>query len=835
MISSADFHSHTSTPSRFPQQRPTHTTFRSQSSPGAEEPQDNNMDPEPHLSPELVLGTPFSNRHTRSSSFRETTHNTSANHLNPNNLSSAIFNNRQLGLYDPSREDPLETESPPDPPDSDDNPSRMLRRIRPDDDSRPNSKVFTRIYESGVGLDGYPTPTANLQSMCEDYPALARSCDDLRAKNKELVNQIADLEGIHEREILKLTDELDELKQDLATCKKSEKDLATVSSTLRYQLTNSDDQMSRLNSRIASIEGNYHNIKLKWDEAVAESEKLRTQLNLKEEELRSANRSIQAHASDLKKWEAERLVREDHIKSLRLELQELQTTREILEEQKQANLDLKATIDRLKYELEEQRVRNAGSSVAESRPVSIAGSLGPSLGAEFQKAFSVGEFPKHEDSGSDTSGDDTEDINQVIKDYAGTEVGPDGDAIFQEIRIRRIKRPKNLMRENTLQDGQHTSTSFIEEEEIVVQDAMTDTDDLKSFKTVDTQTEPIPEPPPLYRPKMEDLQVQTEPHLLSSFSKEEEAEEEEEGESEDQVEEPDNSLLKLIAGINPHVLRLAIDRIKHEMDEAQQGPSEVAAEVEESSSSSTSSGTSETELIPDTEPEPTVTPSGGGDASAGYFHRWGHSALELLSLDGLLNTFLPAFNGLLNPRDGRGSSESGEEGEEKRDEQARRESEMRRRLRLYSSMVVLLAAGYVLGGMIFGGSSSANCATDLSPASFAPFTTTTTTTSSTPSCLLEGLKKSGADRQAYSLGIFPQTLNGSHPPKPSSSPISLLNIHPASLADLVDFNAVAAGREGFIVRLRNHFDLHLDLLIRFKNFGTKMLWSTVGMYQTNPT
>jgi len=96
----------------------------------------------------------------------------------------------------------------------------MLRRIRPDDDSRPNSKVFTRIYESDVGLDGYPTPTANLQSMCEDYPALARSCDDLRAKNKELVNQIADLEGIHEREILKLTDELDELKQDLATCKK---------------------------------------------------------------------------------------------------------------------------------------------------------------------------------------------------------------------------------------------------------------------------------------------------------------------------------------------------------------------------------------------------------------------------------------------------------------------------------------------------------------------------------------------------------------------------------------------------------------------------------------
>lgn len=269
-VSSADFHSHTSTPSRFPQQRPTPTTLRSQSSRGVEEPQDNNIDPELHPSPELVLRTPFSNRNTRSPSFSENTRNTSANHLNPNNLSSAIFNNRQLGLYDPSREDHLGTESLPDPPDSDDNPSRILRRIRPDSDSRPNSKVSTRVYESGVGLDGYPTPTGNLQSMCEDDPALARTCDDLRAKNKELVNQIADLEEIHEREILKLTDELDELKQDLTICKKSEKELATVSSTLRYQLTNSDDQMSRMNSRIALIEDNYHNIKIKWDEAVGE-------------------------------------------------------------------------------------------------------------------------------------------------------------------------------------------------------------------------------------------------------------------------------------------------------------------------------------------------------------------------------------------------------------------------------------------------------------------------------------------------------------------------------------------------------------------------------------
>ena len=59
-----------------------------------------------------------------------------------------------------------------------------------------------------------------------------------------------------------------------------------------------------------------------------------------------------------------------------MELRDLQTTQEIWQEQKAANLDLKATIDQLKYDLEEQKVRDAGLSVAKSRPVSLAGSVG---------------------------------------------------------------------------------------------------------------------------------------------------------------------------------------------------------------------------------------------------------------------------------------------------------------------------------------------------------------------------------------------------------------------------------------------------------------------------
>ena len=101
--------------------------------------------------------------------------------------------------------------------------------------------------------------------MCEDD--LVRNCEDLKIKNKELVKQIADLEEIHEQEIVKLNDELEELKQDLSTCKKSEKELGSVSSTLRFQLANMEDQMNRLTSNKTFLEKINHQTKLKYEEA----------------------------------------------------------------------------------------------------------------------------------------------------------------------------------------------------------------------------------------------------------------------------------------------------------------------------------------------------------------------------------------------------------------------------------------------------------------------------------------------------------------------------------------------------------------------------------------
>ncbi|KAI9599665.1 hypothetical protein KEM48_008879 [Puccinia striiformis f. sp. tritici PST-130] len=454
-------------------------------------------------------------------------------------------------------------------------------------------------------------------------------------------------------------------------------------------------------------------------------------------------------------------IAEEHIKNLHLELEELQATGEILEEQKQSNLDLKLTIDRLKFESDEQRLRNAGSSVADSRPTIIAGSVGQNLGEEFKKAIKSGEY--NQEFGSNTNDgqdddDDTEEIDRVIKDLNNNRQhspGGDGDDIFQEIRIRRYKRrSKTLMHgENSprIPDEHEHRSRFIEEEEIELQDASTDTTDLTTFKTTDTQTDPVPEPPPVYRPKMEDLQVQTDEPTSSTSSKAKKEEEEE-----------DNSLslLKLVAGIDPIVLKLAINHITREMINQQHSE--------------------------------TVDNDDGDDDGDDQSSSSGSSVLAKL----LLN---PSLHNRLLKEDPNGKAL------------------LRRKIRLYTTIIIFLT---IIASLILRSSSSSSALSNSGT-----YKLTNHASSSSSSCILEAIKKSSIDNQDYLLGILSSS---SSSPLNTSSPSSNINgpgnplfmkIIPAnSLADLIDFNSVALGKEGFFL---NYLKYHFQFFVRLTHFGSQ--------------
>ncbi|POW00574.1 hypothetical protein PSTT_13060 [Puccinia striiformis] len=456
-----------------------------------------------------------------------------------------------------------------------------------------------------------------------------------------------------------------------------------------------------------------------------------------------------------------------------------------LEEQKQSNLDLKLTIDRLKFELDEQRLRNAGSSVADSRPTSIAGSVGQNLVKNSRKLSNPANIIKSLVA-----------IPMMVKMMT--------TILKKLIELLRISTTiVNIVLvmhgENSprIPDEHEHRSRFIEEEEIELQDASTDTTDLTTFKTTDTQTDPVPEPPPVYRPKMEDLQVQTDEPTSSTSSKAKKEEEEE-----------DNSLslLKLVAGIDPIVLKLAINHITREMINQQH--SETRNRPEPGPRTPTKTRRRSRLIIPKN-PDPKKT--GWAILS---------SAFQDLSLNGILESLSSSLS-LLNPSLHNRLSKEDPNGK----------ALLRRKIRLYTTIIIFLT---IIASLILRSSSSSSALSNSGT-----YKLTNHASSSSSSCILEAIKKSSIDNQDYLLGILSSS---SSSPLNTSSPSSNINgpgnplfmkIIPAnSLADLIDFNSVALGKEGFFL---NYLKYHFQFFVRLTHFGSHMLWSTVSMYQTNPT
>lgn len=425
--------------------------------------------------------------------------------LNAENVSNVIFQNRQKGLY----HDRYSNDSAG--PDDDQNAARtnLMRRLRPD------SRIYTRVFDSDI--DNYPTSsgTHDFDSMREDYPKLIRECHDLRSKVKELEGKMSEMEKIHENELLELINKMDEIQEDLAARKKGEKELRALETKHRFQLSAADEEISKLVKELENNQANYQKIKQKYEDCLSELDKQRSQLRTRDEEMRYANQAIQNHASDHRKWDSERKFMEEHIQKMTLERNAMQHATTILEEQKQANIELKSTIDRLKHELDEQRTINSSSSVLGSRPNSLAGTVGQTFGDELKKAMESGEYDQ-EDDASDT----TEDGRDIMKLVDGlSENGREsGDEVYEEIRIKRIKR-RTLKPTNDASTSDDSQTLTFEEE-VEVADANVDTTDLISSTSIQTQTDPIPEPPPVYRPKMEEMQIQTESNLGETSERE---------------------------------------------------------------------------------------------------------------------------------------------------------------------------------------------------------------------------------------------------------------------------------------------------------------------------
>lgn len=155
---------------------------------------------------------------------------------------------------------------------------------------------------------------------------------------------------------------------------------------------------------------------------LAASEKYRSDLRQREEQIRTLREAASLHEVENAKWAKEHETYENRMVALENELAVAQQAHTQLDEQKQENLLLKETIDRMRFDLDEMR-SSAAAVTTGSGQSSATNTMSKSLGAELMGKMKGGwgmqdeeESVGDEEESTEVEDDETEseDVIQTI-------------------------------------------------------------------------------------------------------------------------------------------------------------------------------------------------------------------------------------------------------------------------------------------------------------------------------------------------------------------------------------------------------------------------------------
>ncbi|CAG8541232.1 4803_t:CDS:10, partial [Scutellospora calospora] len=196
-------------------------------------------------------------------------------------------------------------------------------------------------FEGSGGFD----ETVSQLIPTNDDPAvqlsrLYRHTVDLTKRLKESERHLASVARQHEDRIEELQHKLEDTKADLA----QKKPIFQLEGEIQIIAKNLSGQMQL-----------YHQLKRQYEEQREEAEKLKDLVKIKEEELLNTQRNLNVMSSEEKKWYDERERLEHAYRKLEQDMASAQASEIELEEQRNENMHLKETIDKLKLDLDEIR------------------------------------------------------------------------------------------------------------------------------------------------------------------------------------------------------------------------------------------------------------------------------------------------------------------------------------------------------------------------------------------------------------------------------------------------------------------------------------------------
>ncbi|EIW84424.1 hypothetical protein CONPUDRAFT_120295 [Coniophora puteana RWD-64-598 SS2] len=360
---------------------------------------------------------------------------------------------------------------------------------------------------AGLVLDrSTASSTVSLEPQ-ERLEALQKANTDMSRKLAEAERTLQKKLLEHELDMEEMQSKLDELKSELTATKREEKELRAKERTNSTQLASLEQEVAKLNKALDNARTAYQSLQKQYQEQCNESERYRNTLRRRDQEIKDMQDAAGLQQIEQQKWLRERDSYDSRIAAMEEDLLMAQQAHAQLDEQKQENLMLKETIDRLRYDMDEMR-NNASQAAAAAGAGSLSArnSMSKSLGAELMKMKDWG-MPVEEDMMHDVGHEGIEvDVHPEEDDGDDTE----GEDVVEHHVITRTKRRIGGRKTETLrvtETKEYTEVAIQHEPSLSTCEIQTDPEPRPVLRTMDVQTD---EPPVTPTASME-IQTDEEP------------------------------------------------------------------------------------------------------------------------------------------------------------------------------------------------------------------------------------------------------------------------------------------------------------------------------------
>nr|ODN93679.1 hypothetical protein L204_04863 [Cryptococcus depauperatus CBS 7855] len=252
--------------------------------------------------------------------------------------------------------------------------------------------------------------SASLRTSHEQLQRLRKENSELSRKLKETEKSLAVQGAENERMVEDLQARLEEAHSEIAQRRKDEKDMRGKDRAQLIQISGFEADIQSLQRGLDNAKANHAGMQKMYNSQCDEAQRLRDLLRDRDLEIRNLEDAANAHAADEEKLTHEIQALETEIKRLEGDISFARQAESHLQTQKQENLALKETIDRMRFDLDEARAAvaligtGAGRGTASAGTDSAGGSIAKNLGDELgRRLVDVVKEETHEDEDEEGS------------------------------------------------------------------------------------------------------------------------------------------------------------------------------------------------------------------------------------------------------------------------------------------------------------------------------------------------------------------------------------------------------------------------------------------------